>query len=124
MSDLLDIGTLNPFDIWGEAVRARKIEGRSITLAVVELAPGATVPSHQHVQEQLGICITGTVTFTVGDETRELGPGGTWRAHSNVSHGVTAGPEGAVVIDVFAPTRDDWDFPLLEPRPTVWPRED
>jgi quercetin dioxygenase-like cupin family protein len=124
MSDLVDIGTLNPFEIWGEAVRARKIEGRNITLAVVELAPGATVPSHQHFQEQLGICITGTVTFTVGEETRELGPGGTWRAHSNVPHGVTAGPEGAVVMDVFAPIRDDWAFPPLEPRPTVWPQQD
>jgi quercetin dioxygenase-like cupin family protein len=124
MSDLIDIQTLAPFDVWGEAVRARKVEGRNITLAVVELAPGAVVAEHRHPQEQLGICVTGSVTFTVGDETRQLGPGGTWRALSNVPHGVTAGPDGAVVIDVFAPIRDDWHFPFLKPRPTVWPPTD
>ena len=32
-----------------------------------------------------------------------------------------AGPEGAVVVDVFAPIRSDWDaLPLLSP---VWPEE-
>ena len=122
MSDLVDLSTIAPFDVWGEAVRARKVEGDNITLAVVELAPGCVVPEHRHPQEQLGICITGNVTFTVGHETRELGPGGTWRILSEVPHTVTAGPDGAVVMDVFSPTRSDWHFPFLDPRPPVWPR--
>ncbi len=122
MSELVDLGTIAPFDVWGEAVRARKIEGENITMAIVELAPGAVVQEHRHVQEQLGICIEGRVMFTIGDETRELGPGGTWRILSEVPHAVTAGPDGAVVIDVFSPIRSDWRFPFIEPRPTVWPR--
>ena len=105
MSNLVDLDTLSPFDIWGEAVRARKIEGDNITLAVIELAPGAIVPEHRHPQEQIGICIVGGVTFTVGDETRELGPGGMWRARSDVPHTVTAGPDGAVMVEAFSPIR-------------------
>ncbi len=36
------------------------------------------------------------------------GPGDTWSIPGNVPHEVQVGPEGAVVIDVFVPTRDDW----------------
>jgi len=122
VSNLVDLESIPPFDVWGEAVRARKLEGERLTMAVVELAPGAVVPEHRHPQEQLGMVIEGEVTFTIEDETRHLGPGGTWRIPSNGVHVVTAGPGGAVVLDVFSPTRDDWDFPLLEPRAPVWPR--
>ena len=124
MSNFVDVGAIAPFDVWGEAVRARKVEGDRITLAVVELAPNAVVPEHRHESEQLGIVIQGGVEFTIDGETRQLGPGGTWRILSNKPHVVQAGPGGAVVIDVFSPLRRDWDrYPLLEPRPPVWPAE-
>jgi quercetin dioxygenase-like cupin family protein len=58
---------------------------------------------------EIGLLIQGTLTFTVGDETRELGPGGTWRILSNVPHTCVAGPDGAVAIDVFAPGRPEHD---------------
>ena len=122
VSNLVDLETVQPFDVWGEAVRARKIEGERQTLAVVELAPNALVPEHRHESEQIGICIEGSITFTIDGETRELGPGGTWRILSNRPHVARAGPDGAIVIDVFAPTRSDWNFELLEPRAPVWPR--
>ena len=124
MSDLVDLTGLPLLEVWGEQVRARRLEGERITLAVVELAPGALVPEHRHPQEQLGLCIRGSVTFRVGDEVRELGPGGTWRVTSDVPHEVVAGPEGAIAVDVFAPTRSDWDFPLLDARPPLWPDGD
>ena len=76
--------------------RARKVEGERITLAVVELAPGSTIPEHRHVAEQVGICVSGQLTFTIGDETRTLGPGGTWCVPSGVAHHIEAGPGGAV----------------------------
>jgi quercetin dioxygenase-like cupin family protein len=123
VSDLVDLRTIAPMQVWGEAVRARRLEGERITLAVVELAPGSVVPEHHHPQEQLGICIEGSLTFRVGEEVRELGPGGTWRIRSGVPHEATAGRDGAVVIDVFSPTRSDWDYPVSEPRQPVWPRD-
>jgi quercetin dioxygenase-like cupin family protein len=122
VSNLVDLEAVQPFDVWGEAVRARKIEGERQTLAVVELAPNAVVPEHRHESEQIGICIEGSITFTVDGETRELGPGGTWRILSNRPHVARAGPDGAIVIDVFAPIRSDWQFELLEPRTPAWPR--
>lgn len=109
MSNLVDIESTPVIDVWGEAVRARRIQGDRLTLAVVELAPDAIVPGHQHEAEQLGVVIEGSVVFTIGEERRELGPGGTWRIPSNVPHQVTTGPLGATVIDIFAPPRADWD---------------
>jgi unsaturated pyranuronate lyase len=122
MTNLVDLEAIQPFDVWGDAVRARKVEGERLTLAVVELAPDALVPEHRHESEQIGICIEGTITFTIDGETRELGPGGTWRILSNRPHVARAGPNGAIVIDVFAPTRSDWQFAPLAPRTPAWPR--
>ena len=125
MSNLIDVANVPVIDVWGDPVRARRIEGERVTLAVVELAPDSTVPGHRHENEQLGMVITGSVTFTIGDETRQLGPGGTWRIPSDTPHGVSVGPQGAVVIDIFAPTRTDWDaLPSNPATPPIWPAID
>jgi hypothetical protein len=45
-----------------------------------------------------------------------------WSIPGNVPHEVRVGPEGAVVIDVFAPTRDDWRAAeRVEQREPRWP---
>jgi hypothetical protein len=39
-----------------------------------------------------------------------------------VPHDVVVGPEGAVVVEVFAPRRADWQaIARDEPRPPRWP---
>lgn len=124
MSNLRDIAEYPLLEIWGgDAVRVRRVEGERITFAVVELAPNAVVPEHRHENEQLGMVITGEMRFTIDGETRTLGPGGTWRILSNKPHDVVAGPDGAVVIDVFNPTRADWADKVVvdPPTPTKWP---
>ena len=125
MANLVDIADIEPIDVWGEAVRARQVKGTGVAFSLVELAPGAIVPEHRHEQEQLGMVVEGRVTFRIDDEVRELGPGGTWRIPSNHPHQVETGPDGAVVIDIFAPTREDWErFPRLAPSTPRWPSAD
>ncbi len=48
------------------------------------------------------------MTFRIGGEERELRPGGTWVIPAHVPHSVRSGPEGATLVEVFAPRRDDW----------------
>jgi len=116
-----DIAGMELMQVWN-GVAARTVNGERLSLAVVELEPNTVVPEHSHENEQLGLVITGTVSFRVGTETRDLGPGGTWRIPPNTPHEVHTGPEGAVVIDVFAPVRADWDeLERLEPRTPSWP---
>jgi unsaturated pyranuronate lyase len=120
VAPLRDLGELDLQAIWDGAA-ARSVHGERLTLAVVELDPGSVVPEHHHDHEQLGIVLRGEVTFRVGDETRALTAGGTWRIPSNVPHEVHVGPEGAVVIDAFAPVRDDWRDRDVVERPPLWP---
>jgi len=123
-SNLRDIADVPALDVWGESVQARVIVGNNASLAVVELGPNAIVPEHHHEQEQLGLCIKGSITFTIDGERRTLGPGGTWRIPSNLVHDGVAGPDGAIVVDIFSPIRSDWDaLPRSTPRPPRWPEE-
>ncbi|MEO8290713.1 MAG: cupin domain-containing protein [Gaiellaceae bacterium] len=106
--------------IW-DGVVGRAIHGERITLGVIELEPDSIVPEHSHENEQLGIVISGSVKFRVGDETRDLGPGETWSIPAKVPHEVVTGPDGAVMIDVFAPVREDWKpLPQVDGTPR-WP---
>ena len=123
MRSLVDSEEVAVIDVWGQTVRARRIEGDRMTFALVELAANSAVPEHRHDNEQIGMVIQGRVTFTIEDETRTLGAGGTWRIPSGAAHHVGVGPEGAVVIDVFAPARSDWaGLPSSPPHPSAgWP---
>jgi quercetin dioxygenase-like cupin family protein len=121
MSAFAGLSSLDLQRVWN-SVHGRIVHGEKITLGVIELDADSHVPEHQHENEQLGMVISGTLTFRIADETRELGPGDTWTIPSNVPHEVTAGPVGAVVIDVFAPVRADWEeLEHSEPRRPRWP---
>ena len=121
MSAFDDVSSLDLRRIW-DGVHGRVVHGDRITLGVLELDANSIVPQHSHENEQLGMCLAGSLVFRVGDESRELGPGETWAIPSNVAHEVEVGPDGAVVIDVFAPTRDDWrEAPRADAREPRWP---
>lgn len=119
---LSDLEALPTRQIW-DGVAGRVVRGEHLTMGLLEIAPGSAVPTHQHPHEQAGVLITGSLTFTVGEESQELGPGGTWCIPGNVQHSVVAGPQGAVLVDVFAPAREDWDAlpPATESAPASWP---
>ena len=121
MGHLGEIGTVAPQRIW-EGITGRPVHGAGVTLALVELEPGIHLPEHAHANEQLGLVIEGSITFTIGGETRTLGPGGVWRIPGETPHFADVGPEGAVVVDVFAPVREDWKaLPTVDDRPLRWP---
>jgi quercetin dioxygenase-like cupin family protein len=116
-----DLAALPRLPIWAGVV-ARAVESGRLTLSVVELDPGAVIPEHAHENEQVGLLLTGSMRFRVGDEMREAVPGTTWSIPGNVPHDVVVGPDGAVVVEVFAPRRDDWDaVARTEPTPPRWP---
>jgi quercetin dioxygenase-like cupin family protein len=116
-----DVSSLDLQRIWN-GVYGRVVHGERITLGVIELDPGSVVPEHSHDNEQLGLCLRGSLVFRVGDESRELGAGETWCIPGGVPHEVHVGLDGAVVVDVFTPTRDDWrDAERVEERTPRWP---
>ena len=109
-----------PRHIW-PGIDARVVNGERLTMALVDLAPNTPLQEHHHQNEQVGFVVQGSLTFVIGDETRILGPGETYNISSDVPHSGMTGPEGCVVLDVFAPVRGDWDnVPDGEPGPSNW----
>jgi quercetin dioxygenase-like cupin family protein len=121
MSSFADVASIRPLRIW-EGVVGRTVHGERVTFSLIELEPGAVVPEHSHANEQVGMVLEGSLSFRIGDEVRECGPGDTWRILGHVPHAVTAGSDGAVIAEVFSPVRDDWhELETEEPRPPRWP---
>jgi quercetin dioxygenase-like cupin family protein len=105
-----------------DGILARAVEGERVTMAVVQLDPNAVSPAHHHENEQLGFVIAGSIVMRVGTEERELNPGDTYNIPSDVSHDAVAGPDGATVVDVFVPVREDWKkLDRLDPAEPRWP---
>ena len=116
MSVFNDLKDMAPLQIWPGLI-ARALTGAEATLAQIELDADVEVPEHAHVNEQIGILLSGSMTFRIGEEIRDLAPGGTWIIPAHVPHSVTSGPTGAMLVEVFVPARDDWaDREVVEPR--------
>ncbi len=115
------VSRVRPYKIW-QGVIARAVQGERITLAVIDLDPDTAVPEHRHGNEQVGIVLKGTITMTVAGESRELRPGETYVIPGDVPHAAQTGSEGATVVDVFTPIREDWEkAERIEPSPGAWP---
>jgi quercetin dioxygenase-like cupin family protein len=89
-------------------VDAKALFGEKAMFNLVELAPGSSVPPHSHPHEQLGVILSGMLALTVDGATHELGPMDAYTLPGDVEHSATCGPAGAVVLDVFAPIREDY----------------
>jgi quercetin dioxygenase-like cupin family protein len=107
MSAFGDLSAI-PAQQLGPGYLARAVHGSRATFAVVEIEPHAELPEHSHENEQLGIVLRGSVDFRVGNEERTVAAGGTWIIPSHTPHFVKGGADGAVVLDIFAPTREEW----------------
>jgi quercetin dioxygenase-like cupin family protein len=83
------------------------LNGDEMTLARITLAAGAVVPQHAHPNEQIATVLAGRLRFHVGGEEREVGAGESVLIAGGVPHRVDA-LEDSVVLDVFAPRREDW----------------
>jgi quercetin dioxygenase-like cupin family protein len=123
LSAFAELALVPPLPIW-DGVVGRAVHGDRLTLSVVELAPRTVIPEHSHEHEQVGIVVTGSVTFRVGHEARDLGPGGSWCIRAHIPHEVKTGTDGAIVIEAFSPTRGDWRSIKPErPRQPRWPEQ-
>jgi unsaturated pyranuronate lyase len=121
VSAFTDLSSTLPQRIW-DGVLGRSVQGERVTFSLVELDGDVTIPEHDHEHEQVGMVLSGSLTFTVGGETRKLGPGQAWCINAQVPHSVVTGNEGAVVVEVFSPVRADWDaLDAAEPRTPRWP---
>ena len=91
-----------------DGINTRIFVGDQAMLSVVQLEPNSRGQIHSHPQEQWGVVLEGSCTRIQGDEQIEMTAGNFWRTPGGVEHGIIAGPEGARILDVFAPPRDEY----------------
>jgi unsaturated pyranuronate lyase len=84
-------------------VQLHAIGGDQVLLCRVVYEPGTTVPRHAHEHtEQVMAILEGDVTMTIGDETRELGPGDVVVVNRGVEHELHS-KAGLVFFEALAP---------------------
>ncbi len=87
-----------------DRVEAQIQTGEHMHMIRATYDPGATYEMHSHPHEQFSLLLSGRMRLTVGEETREIGPGDGWYAPGGVPHGgEILGDEPAVFIDVYSP---------------------
>ena len=98
---------VRPFDLT-DRVSGRPLFGSGAMLNLIEFAPGAEVPLHSHPHEQLGIVLRGMQALVVDGTPHELGPMEGYVLPGGVEHSAYCGPDGALVLDIFQPVREDY----------------
>lgn len=88
-------------------VRILTAAGQKMMVSLVDLEAGSVVEEHAHPHEQVGVLLSGRMTFTIGGETKEVSPGDVWVIPGGVKHKVIA-LEASKAVDVFAPPREDY----------------
>jgi quercetin dioxygenase-like cupin family protein len=90
----------------GIVLQAVRLDG--LMLARIAIDPGVEVPEHAHPHEQIGTILAGSLTLRMARTRDELRPGTSYAVPGGERHGATAGPEGCLVLEAFAPVREDY----------------
>ena len=91
-----------------KGVNARIFPGVEAMISVVNLQPNASGKIHNHPQEQWGIMISGSGIRIQNNDKIPVVEGDFWRTPGGIDHGFVAGKDGAIIVDVFAPPREEY----------------
>ena len=94
--------------ILGEGISTRIFCGDQAMLSIVTIGPNAKGKIHSHPQEQWGFLIEGSGIRIQGSEKIVINKGDFWQTPGGVDHGIIGGSEGAKVLDIFSPPRDEY----------------
>ena len=87
-------------------IETRVFAGDHAMLSVVSFDPLSEGSIHSHPEEQWGVLLEGSGTRIQDGVEVPVGEGDFWRTPGGIEHGFKAGPEGAKVLDIFAPPRE------------------
>ncbi len=92
-------------------ITTRIFPGEKAMISVVRIEPHSQGTLHSHPQEQWGVLLEGECVRIQGGEEVAVKAGDFWRTPGGVEHSVRTGDEGAMVLDVFAPPREEYRDP-------------
>ncbi len=91
-----------------DGLRTRIFPGENVMVSVVRISPNRAGEIHSHPQEQWGIMLEGSGVRIQDGVEHEVKAGDFWQTPGNIAHGFRGGPEGALILDIFSPPRDEY----------------
>ena len=92
-------------------IETRVFPGEQAMFSVVNFEPLSEGSLHSHPEEQWGVMLEGSGFRQHDGVEVPVSVGDFWRTPGGVEHGFRAGPEGAKILDVFAPPRAEYRKP-------------
>jgi quercetin dioxygenase-like cupin family protein len=89
-------------------ITARIFPGVNVMLSVVTIEPYSSSPIHSHPNEQWGVCLEGEWIRIQDEKEHRVTAGDFWQTPPNVPHGGRALEQRCVVLDIFAPPREEY----------------
>ena len=89
-------------------VHLRVLPGDRLMFSFVRFEPHATVPTHHHQHEQIGIVLEGEMELWINEDRRTLRKGDVYLVPPNVPHGAETKGTTCLVLDAFHPLRDEY----------------
>ena len=94
-----------------DGITTRIFPGEKSMVSVVRIEPNAVGAIHSHPQEQWGLMLEGSAVRIQDGEEIKVKKGDFWVSPGGIEHGVIGGPDGAVILDVFSPPREEYTRP-------------
>jgi len=91
-----------------DGLETRIFPGENVMLSVVRIGPDKSGVEHSHPQEQWGVLLEGSGVRTQDGVEHAVAVGDFWQTPGHMTHSFRAGAEGAVVLDVFSPPREEY----------------
>lgn len=91
-----------------DGISTRIFPGQQAMLSVVRIEPHSEGTVHSHPQEQWGVLLEGECVRIQGNEEIAMKAGDFWHTPGGVPHGIRTAESAAVVLDIFAPPRDEY----------------
>ncbi len=87
---------------------ARIFVGDQSMLSVVSFEPNTEGQIHSHPEEQWGVLLEGSGVRIQNDKKYSVRAGDFWRTPGDMTHGFKADKNGARVLDIFSPPREEY----------------
>jgi quercetin dioxygenase-like cupin family protein len=94
-----------------KGITARIFPGTNLMLSIVEAEPWSESPVHLHPNEQWGVCLEGEWIRIQDGQEYAVQAGDFWETPPNVPHGGRTLGQRCVILDIFAPPREEYRRP-------------
>ncbi len=91
-----------------DGLETRIFPGENVMLSVLRIGANKSGVEHSHPQEQWGLMLEGSGVRIQDGVEHVVKAGDFWHTPGNMTHSFRAGAEGAVVIDIFSPPREEY----------------